>query len=207
MLYTSFIQYTISFLDELAEVMSSYVSYEVSACVKLVVDCADEEGNTDSGQIVTLARNTKSDEGRSKISISEPVPIEQNSDFYDIVNGSNRDKVPYFYVPNLKTYSKLIEEISNGQHQYLNSTSNWWNYYIGTAVVPIGSVTPKRNVKGYTVWGFLCVDSLEEKAFTWNQKDINIKMLQGFASIYSMAVKEYDLKSKSLIKVGGIVNV
>lgn len=211
LLYTRFIQYTISFLDELVEIMSSYVSYEVSACVKLVVDCVEKDNGGDDQlmkkQIVTLTRDSRSDAGRSKSSVSEPVPLERNSDFYDIVNGSKEESEPYFYVTNLKEYSKMIDKISNGQHKYLNSTPNWWDYYIGTAVVPIGSIASKKDVKDYTVWGFLCIDSLNERAFTLRQRDINIKLLQGFASIYSMAVKEYNLKLKKFMKTGGADNV
>lgn len=199
LLNTIFIQYTIAFLDELAEVMSCYVSYDVSSCVKLVVNHGNEDDSRiDDKKVVTLARNSKTNESRKKIVISEPVPINENSDFYDIVSGSKNDNAPYFYVPNLDVYSKAIKEISNGQHIYLNSNLNWREHYIGTVVVPIGSITSKRNKKGYTVWGFLCIDSLEEKAFTMSQKDINVKLLQGFASIYGMAAKEYEAKYKKI---------
>lgn len=205
-LYTNFVQYTISFLDELTEVISDYVSYDVSACIKMVVNgkmdsyYGNENEKIEDKKVVTLARNSKSNEERMKKSVSEPQSIEKNSDFYDIVNGSRKENAPYFYAPNLKKYSKKIAEISNGQHLYLNSTENWEEYYIGTVVVPIGSISPLRNMRGYTVLGFLCVDSLYEKAFSWKQKDINVKLVQGFASIYSMALKEYEIKLKSLVK-------
>lgn len=202
-LNTSFIQYTIAFLDELSQVMTDYVSYDVSACVKLIVDCTDEEKNLNSGKnlagkkVVTLARNRKSNEIRNKVLVAEPVSIEQNSDFYDIING---EKTTYFYVPNLETYSREIAKISDGRHTYLNSTPNWWDYYIGTVVVPIGRANSQNNRNDYTVWGFLCIDSLDGRAFTWKQKDINIKLLQGFANIYSLAVKEYESKLNKLME-------
>ena len=205
-LMTSFSQYTIAFLDELSQVMTDYVSYDVSACVKLIVDCVGEEKNLNSSQnlnskrVVTFARNCKSNEGRNKVLAAEPVSIEQNSDFYDIING---EKAAYFYVPNLKTYSRKIAEISDGRHIYLNSTPNWWDYYIGTVVVPIGHAKSQNNRNGFTVWGFLCIDSLDDRAFTWKQKDINVKLLQGFANIYSLAVKEYESKLNKLMESEG----
>lgn len=202
-LYNDFIQYTIAFLDELAQIMTDYVSYDVSTCVKLIADCTNEQEYSKSSnriegkKVVTLARNRKSNEIRNKIAIAEPVSIDQNSDFYDIVNG---ERTPYFYVPNLKTYSREIANISDGRHIYLNSTPNWWDYYIGTVVVPIGHTNFSSNKNDYTVWGFLCIDSLSENAFTWKQKDINIKILQSFANIYSLAVKEYDSKFNKLME-------
>lgn len=202
LLNTLFVRYTISFLDKIVEVMSSYVNYNVSACIKLVVDMPLEgEGsinidNIDDKGIVTLARSSDSNEKRNKVTKTEPVSIKSNSDFYDIISGTSRDRAPYFYVQDLRTYSKLIEELSNGQHIYNNSTFNWWEHYIGTVVVPIGNITSQGKMDNYRIWGFLCVDSMSDKAFSKSQKDINVKMLQGYASIYSIAYKEYVKKQE-----------
>ena len=44
------------------------------------------------------------------------------------------------------------------------------------------------------VVGFLCADSLSKKAFRESQKGINVRLMQCFADIYSLVMKEYDEK-------------
>ena len=196
LLNSTFINYTIHFLDEVSEILTDFTSYEVSTSLKIVVN--DEKQSC----VVTLARDSKSDEIRSEYT-SRPVPIELNTDFATIINGDGKEKTSYFYVSDLEKYSKNIEKVSNGQFKYLNSTPNWWKYYKGTIVVPIVIGIPNSNGKIFNVCGFLCADSLSTKAFTKQQKTVNIKLMKGFAGVYSMATKVYHKKLVEYSNVGG----
>lgn len=172
-----FSKYTIDFLNEVKRIMEGYTECEVSACIKLVVP-----GKND--KVITFARDTLSDEKRSYNSKSEPVPIKDNSDFYDIINEGTYS---YFYVPNLKKYKVAIDNVSDGHHKYKNTSIDWPDHYLGTMVVPIGELQKNK----YQVIGFLCLDSLNSKAFAMKQKDINIKLAKSFSNIYGIAVNEY----------------
>lgn len=197
LLNTVFVEYVVVVLNKICYIFSGYVSYKVSACLKLVVDPEDNTSGTEP-HVFTLARNRESAEIRNRDRILKPVPISANTDFVNIINGSKngniRGNAAYFYVGNLKKYAEEIDRASNGEYKYLNSNPDWDQYYIGTIVVPVGLFLPSKNGKQYKVWGFLCVDSLSPKAFTKSQKTINIKLLQGFASIISIAVSIYQKK-------------
>ena len=185
LLNTIFIQYTKSFLNKLSDVLSDFVSYEVSTCIKLVVD--DEK-------VVTFVRNNSSMERYASEGVSKPALIEDNTDFLHILKGDEKGSSSYFYVSDLLKYDKDIKKASDGQYSYKNSSENWREYYIGTIVVPIGVVSTGNTGKKCSVYGFLCVDSTSPKAFTKSQKTINIKLLKGYADVYSIVLKTYQKK-------------
>lgn len=187
-----FLNYTTSFLDKIKEIIEIYVGREVSTCFKMCVEYTEPNSDITTKGTVTLARDTVSDAERDTRGVEKVVPLEENSDFYEIVNGKNvSPSRTYFYQGDLKKYSEKLSAISDGRIQYRNSNRDWSKHYLATIVVPVKNIIITDSEKKYEILGFLCVDSMSTTAFSEKQKVINIRLLQCFADVFSVVLKAY----------------
>lgn len=188
-----FLNYSSTFLDKIRDMLEIYVGCEVSTCFKLFTDYVENEKNV--GATVTFVRDSKSDKNRKERDSSNRVPLDRNSDFYEIISSGKKNTYKtYFYQGNLKEYGKKLKKLTDDRMVYENSNADWENYYIGAIVVPVKYIEIVDGKKTQKVVGFLCADSLSKKAFRESQKGINVRLMQCFADIYSVVLKEYDEK-------------
>ena len=181
-------------LDALCSVMGHFTNREISACIKVIADCRDQEEITIHSNIslVTLYRSSNSniDRGRYE-SQTEKIKLCDNTDFLDVINPDNPKG--YFYCGNLEAYDKELHKVGK---KYKNTNENWSNYYIGTIVVPI-QIKNKlayhtiRNDNSFNLIGFLCIDSLSKDAFTKKQEKYNVNVVRSFAEIMYFLLGQY----------------
>lgn len=188
-----FLNYSSTFLDKIKDILEVYVGCEVSTCYKMFTSYV--ENGKDIGATVTFVRDSKSDKNRKERDSSNRVPLERNSDFFEIISSDQKNAYKtYFYQGNLKDYEKKLKKLTDNRIKYENSNIDWENYYIGAIVVPVKYTDVVDGKKIQKVVGFLCADSLSKKAFRESQKGINVRLMQCFADIYSLVMKEYDEK-------------
>jgi len=145
-----------------------------SVCIKVIID--DKENNSD-GKIKTIARDDESKTKRDLYSQNNTTnTIVNNTDFKMIYT----EDTQCFISPN------LLELKEKGL--YRNETPDFHNFYISTIVVPIR--IQKYSENGYTVVGFLCVDTLKKDTFNYSNKDNFLSVLGIIAdSIFSIIVR------------------
>lgn len=180
-----YVNYAIMLLNHLQRVMKRFIVYDVSYCIKVVI-------NPTERTVFTLARSGNTDPTRV-VGANIEAKIDDNSDF-EILNRANDMNIhdPYFYESNLDDYNERLKEISNGTQEYKNSNPKWKEHYIATMVVPISRVNGSYAGNVIT-YGFLCADSKDERAFNQRQKTINIKMMQIYATLFGTVSSKYQL--------------
>lgn len=159
---------TISFLqnilDTLCETLHSMTGQEFCGCIKVIENNNNVSNkiNRETASIKTFCRSRNvspervvSDTQHKKIKINE------NTDFYEILDYENMESNSCFYQPNLIDYDKSLRKV--GQ-KYRNTTTDWKNYYRSTIVAPIRVANERLFYNDIKVIGFLCVDSMSVDA-------------------------------------------
>ena len=187
-----YVDYAKQFINELQIVMKGFIAYDVSFCIKIIV--GDEKDS-----VISLARSENTSADRFKYDNIE-TKISENSDF-EILNKANDLSIhePYFYEGNLDDYNEDLKRATKGTSEYKNSNSKWRDYYIGTMVVPISSVSSGEE-ESIITYGFLCADSKDERAFSERQKTINIELMNTYALLFGMVCRKYNSIMEGLSK-------
>lgn len=184
-------------LDYLVDTLSEMSGQVISGCVKAIIGGNCNRISYEDAKVNTFVRSHNTNPARRSLDQrdEEGVLLRDNTDFLDIV-AEDRDKDDsVFYQPNLKKYAEQLKKIGK---VYKNSTPHWDEYYIGTIVAPIriaskrlfylDNNSPKRRAQKskkhsvYYILGFLCVDSLSEEAFSWNQKENYTYIVKAYAA-------------------------
>lgn len=184
-------------LDYLVDTLSEMSGQVISGCVKAIIGGNCNRISYEDAKVNTFVRSHNTNPARRSLDQRDEkgVLLRDNTDFLDIV-AEDRDKDDsVFFQPNLKKYAEQLRKIGK---VYKNSTPHWDEYYIGTIVAPIriaskrlfylDNNSPKRRAKKskkYSVYytlGFLCVDSLSEEAFSWDQKENYTYMVKAYAA-------------------------
>ena len=185
-------------LDYLVDTLKEMTGQEISGCVKAIIGGNCNRISYEDAKVNTFVRSHNTNPARKSLDQQDEkgVWLRENTDFLEIVAEDRSRNDSVFYQPNLKEYEEQLKSIGK---VYNNSTPHWDKYYIGTIVAPI-RIASKRlfyldNVKNnrrrrknkkknsvYYTLGFLCVDSLSEKAFTWEQKDNYTYIVKSYAA-------------------------
>lgn len=179
---------TIEFLqlmDSLANSLSNILGTDIRACIKCLKYTATNEEDIKKMNLVTFARSGLKNIDEIMQEHAQPIPIEENSDFSDIVDKQNNNRQrQYFYEKNLREYDRRLREQGR---KYKNSNESWESDYITTIVCPIRLKTRAGSLNSamlkYDLIGFLCVDSLDENAFCGECSDFCLDLLKGMADI------------------------
>lgn len=185
-----YVGYAVMMLDHLQASMKKFIAYDVSYCIKVIID-------SKKATVCTLARSSNTDPERL-INGNSEIIISENSDF-EFLNNANSMSIykPYFYENDLNDYNERLREATNGTMEYKNSNPRWRDFYIATMVVPISKVSGP-NEEGIVTYGFLCADAKDERAFDQRQKTINIKIMQTYAALFGMVSSQYNQMMKKL---------
>lgn len=180
-------------LDYLVETLNTMTGQKVSACVKAIIGGNCKRISYEDAKVRTFVRSQNTDPARRGLDQQDEkgILLRENTDFMYIVAEDRSKDDSVFYQPNLKKYQEQLRSIGK---DYLNSTPHWDKYYIGTIVAPIriaskrlfyldkGKSKKKNRKSVYYTLGFLCVDSLSENAFTWEQKDNYTYIVKAYAA-------------------------
>lgn len=180
-------------LDYLVETLNNMTGQKVSACVKAIIGGNCKRISYEDAKVKTFVRSKNTDPARRSLDQQDEqgILIRENTDFMYIVAEDRSKGDSVFYQPDLKEYKKQLRAVGK---DYLNSTPHWEKYYIGTIVAPIriaskrlfyldkGKSKKKNRKSVYYTLGFLCVDSLSENAFTWEQKDNYTYIVKSYAA-------------------------
>ena len=191
---TSFLENALEYLIETLQQMSGQ---DICGCVKAIIGGNCNRISYEEARVKTFVRSHNTEAARKDLDQQdeEGVRLRDNTDFMDIVAEDRNKNDSVFYQPNLKKYEVELKKIGK---TYNNSTPHWENYYIGTIVAPIriaskrlfylnnrSSKRKPKNRKKHSVYytlGFLCVDSLSEDAFSWDQKDNYTYIVKAYAA-------------------------
>lgn len=187
---TSFLE---NALDYLTTTLKEMTGYEISGCVKAIIGGNSGRISYEDAKVKTFVRSNNTNPARKSLDQQgeEGVWLRDNTDFLEIVAEDRNNNISAFYQPNLKKYA---ERLKIDGKVYKNSNPHWDEYYIGTVVVPIriaskrlfylgnGKRRRKKNKYIYYTLGFLCVDSLSDEAFTWEQKDNYTYIVKSYAA-------------------------
>lgn len=184
-------------LDYLVDTLSEMSGQVISGCVKVIIGGNCNRISYEDAKVKTFVRSHNTNPARRSLDQRDEggVLLRDNTDFMDIV-AEDRDKDDsVFYQPDLRKYAEQLKKIGK---VYKNSTPHWDEYYIGTIVAPIRIASkrlfyldnnfPKRRSKKskkhsvYYTLGFLCVDSLSEEAFSWEQKENYTYIVKAYAA-------------------------
>lgn len=195
-------------LDYLTETLSTITEEKVCGCIKVIVGQGFEKISYEEAKVKTFVRSHNSQEERKSFDVrfSSGVKISDNTDFMSIVSENRRGNDSSFYQGNLKEYAESLKKI--GQ-KYQNSTENWEDYYCGTIVVPV-RIANKRlfytvEEESYNILGFLCVDSLSDRAFTEEARESNIYIVKSYAALIYNILSKYQFYLKQLGKTDTIM--
>lgn len=172
-------------VDSLAIELSKIIGSDIRACIKCLKYTALNEEDINKMNLVTFARSGLKNIDEIMQEHLQPISIEENTDFSDIVQYSeNSRQRQYFYEKNLKDFD---EKLKKEGKQYKNSNIAWVNDYITTIVCPIRlrrrTSNSEEAMLKYDLIGFLCVDSLNEEAFCNEYSDFCFDLLKGMADI------------------------
>lgn len=197
-------------LGYLSETLTYMTGYEVSSCVKSIVGGGFARIAYKDARVKTFVRskNTKNDRKSYDEHVLDGVKISENTDFMDIVSENRIGNDSAFYQTNLKAYDKMLRKI--GQ-EYHNTTPRWDEYYIGTVVVPIRIANKRlfytQEEDSYNTLGFLCVDSLSDRAFTVNQKENYTHIVKSYAAVFYNVLSKYQFYLQQLTVGNNISSV
>lgn len=172
-------------VDSLANGLKDILDTDIRACIKCLKYTALNEEDINKMNLVTFARSGLRNIDEIMQEHLQPIVLEENSDFLDIVNNEkNSRQRQYFYEKNLKEYDKRLRKEGK---KYRNSNDSWESDYITTIVCPIRLKRRTGNTDDsmleYDLIGFLCVDSLDENAFCGECSDFCFDLLKGLADI------------------------
>ena len=181
----------IKMLDHLCKILGSFTNRDISACIKLICyDNENEDIDINNAKLVTFCRSSGSNTDRNSYEKKMPILLKDNTDFNDIIS-TDTDK-DYFYQKNLKDYAKQLKKLNRS---YRNTNELWESYYTGTIVVPIRIEFRRlyhiKREDAYHIIGFLCVDSLNEDAFTEKQEKYNVDIVRSFADLIYILLGQY----------------
>lgn len=151
-------------IDNLCEVVSEIVGYNVYGCVK-IVDANDEDGPqiVQDQTVSDFVRSEKTPDKRRRV-LKTHVLVRKNTDFLELMD-RNCERFQ-FYQPSLLQYVKRLKE---DDRSYQNTTPNWDDEYRSTSVVPIFE-TYDEEATFTMVLGFLCLDAKDEYVFSLEHK-------------------------------------
>ena len=178
----------------LSDTLTYMTGYEVCSCVKSILGGGFDTIEYRDARVKTFVRsqNTKAERKSYDVNKFEGVKISENTDFMEIVSEDRIGNDSAFYQPNLKEYDMQLRPINKS---YQNTTPRWEEYYIGTIVVPIRIANNKlfytNAEKSYNTLGFLCVDSMSDKAFSIKQKENYINIVKSYAAMFYNIMNKY----------------
>lgn len=164
-------------IELISRVFSRITNSNVRACIKCI---KYNENLEDRMKLMTFVRSGLTNIDEAIQEHRQSIYIEDNTDFEEIIQSEHNDRQrQFFYEKNLKTYA--AELIKNGK-RYKNSNQYWENDYITTIVCPI-RIKESETTNNYNLMGFICIDSMEMKAFDNEYSDFCLDLLKGLADI------------------------
>lgn len=189
-------------MNYLSEIFIGMSGQEVCGCIKVIV------GNNGYNNIsyrdacvktFVRSQNTVSRRKSFDNKIENGVKISDNTDFMEIVADDRSNNNSVFYQRDLHKYDKELKRFGK---RYKNSTENWDEFYIGTAVAPIRIANKRlfyvRDDTSYNILEFLCVDSLSDKVFKEKNRDTYEYVLKSFAATIYSVLSQYQYYLKKL---------
>lgn len=178
----------------LSDTLTYMTGYEVCSCVKSIIGEGFDNIEYRNARVKTFVRSQNSKPERKSYDVNRPegVRISENTDFMDIVSKDRIGNDSAFYQPDLKEYDAQLRKINKS---YQNTTLRWDEYYIGTIVVPIRIANSRlfytNAEKSYNTLGFLCVDSMSNKAFPLKQKENYTNIMKSYAAMFYNIMNKY----------------
>ncbi len=144
-------------IDRTKTIISNVTGFKVRVCIKSFPEKYTSL-NLDTMELMTFCRSDKSLRD-SILERNDRVKVKENTDFKLIMMETTA--YPYFAFNGLKNFERTTGI------PYENSTDKWDKKYVATIVYPISKhVDTKRGKEIFQILGFLCVDTLSEKAFS-----------------------------------------
>lgn len=183
-------------LDYLCDTLNSFTRKKICGCIKIIETEKGKLSNNiklEEATIRTFARSRNTDYNRGRNDKSKIGPkLIDNTDFFEIIDPSEENSMPYFYKRDLVRYQKELDNIGK---TYKNTTSNWQKYYRGTIVAPIRIAREHlyytEDDGYYDILGFLCVDSMSTRAFLKNQERFNCSIVKAYAAEMYVVLSKY----------------
>lgn len=174
-----------SFVDLIADYLSSYNMDVISVCIKIINPGQDNVEDKDKmAKTLVRSKNTKRERKRR----NENIILGNNSDFKHLCDGTNI----WYHGVDLKTM------YDNGQYKNEAEAKDWQDKYNSTIVVPIRYYEVNDRVSINDILGFLCIDS---KNIIKNWDDINSFELQ-YLAIFADSIYTYIKLFKRLFEEG-----
>jgi hypothetical protein len=148
----------------LAELLTSLAGHQVNVCIKAIENPRKPYPTTKEDwskvYVYTLCRSAKS--APRPTSMPKQIAVSDNTDFMLLM----RDEGDIFAIPDLKKYDKQLRKAGN-KEGYLNSNSQWPDFYRSTIVAPIRVQATHLGIENvrYDLLGFLCADSMSTRVF------------------------------------------
>jgi hypothetical protein len=192
-------------VDHLEDILKTLTKQLVNVCIKLVDHPRQPLPSTpeewDSTFVYTLCRSRRTKRERFPKDRTKDgknptlVSVGKNTDFLLLMKNERKAA---FAVPDLKRFNDDL--IKTGHPEgYINTTPNWSSDYVTTIVAPIriqGWLVGVPDVE-YDFLGFLCADSLSEKAFLEPEIDHYAQLMLCVAdSLYHYFDKVTSLREK-----------
>ena len=183
---------SIKLMNELSSHLTEAFHIDVRACIKLFdfispnavkpydVNCPI----TQDFNVLTFARSNM-ELNEMKREQHRKIPVKHNTDFEYIFYHKGigtKENPAFFFKQNLIKFAK--EEAKQGR-KYKNSTLDWKKKYRTTIVMPIRYLKDPDddNPPRYDLLGYLCVDSMNTKAFSSGYTTFILELLKGLADI------------------------
>ena len=181
-----------SVLDNLCDTYSTYSGQIVSGCVKML-EPENDVATISNVRVQTFERSSHVNPSRYEIDERrQEQKIIDNTDFYEIVNGTYESTKSVFYQSDLIKYEKSQQEAG---YKYKNTNPNWRNYYRSAIVAPIRIANSKNPNNGlendYTILGFLCVDSMSTLAFPLENREFYTNIIKSYAALLYVVLEKY----------------
>lgn len=171
-------------MDALAQELSKLAECPVRTCIKSIYYAPMHDEEISKGKIITFARSGLINIDDIMYEHTQPISIEENTDFLKIVtNEKNTRQKQFFFEKNLVEYDKKLRE---NEDEYRNTNNAWKDDYITTIVCPIRlkrRESENGEIQYYDLVGFLCADSKDEKAFDKETQSFCLDIMKGIADI------------------------
>ena len=185
-------------LDKMCDIYTAYSGSKMNACIKLIGKENEEINfdkiNKDDATVYTFVRSSNLTKKREDASNDKAVLIKENTDFSFIIDPPLFYDKQYFYEQDLQLFDDYLHKYGE---KYLNTTSNYNEYYKAALVVPIRIAhrrlyfTQQNDKFDYHIIGFLCVDTLSTQAFIPEFEEQFIEIAKSFAAITYIVMNKY----------------
>lgn len=188
-------------LNEICNIYSVYTGVKINSCIKIIDNLSNSEININNAEVKTFVRSENIAVKRSSRKEPKHILVKDNTDFKFIINPPEWYTCDYFYVQNIDEFNKFLQKEHN--MKYENTTFDYDNFYRAAIVYPIKIENKQlffnENAKdGYSILGFLCIDTLSTDAFISEYEENFISIASASASICYLVLNKYQYYLKKL---------